>query len=79
VTAKAPPERPTLRVAKAIYWAAYDGLLRDNGKPSRHPAAFDKDAAWARASEQQRAFCIHQAACAMAEFRAILEGPVPDA
>jgi len=57
-------EQQTLRIAKAIFWAAYDGYLRDDFK---HPQGLDRETAWELTSEFQRRFCMHQAYCAMLE------------
>lgn len=61
-------EAQTIAIAKAIFWAAYDGYLRED---YRHPLGFDLETAWKASSEQQRKFCMHQAYCAMQEVKRI--------
>ncbi len=60
------------KVAKAIYYAAYDQHL----DPSyAHPKGFTTlELAWKRCSEGQREFCRHQARRAIA---ALMEEPPP--
>ena len=53
------------KVAKAIYWGAYDEYSVRLNPNHRHPHNFTKDRAWNATSPEQRDFCRHQAACAM--------------